>query len=142
MLFGIRSHDYHPEKGFAEPEEDSGMIGILGVFIPLFTAQKDWSLTSHYGLQNEQKMAQIFKKPTNWFEYCNLVSSDNCTTPDDFARYYPNKSQELLYYEEDQYRGYFRETERTKCKESEDCGGYFVNGKSVYSRNFDLFTFP
>ena len=116
------------------PDETNGMIGELGLFIPLHTAMKDWSLTSYHGLQNNRtKMAQRFGRPTSWFEYCNNVTNtDNCKVGDSVAKRNPgNKNEESSYFVSGLYNGYFRKDD---CNAYPDnCTGYFVNAPCTWS---------
>ncbi|CAB9531373.1 unknown protein [Seminavis robusta] len=69
-------------EGILEPPQSLGMLAQESWFVPKFTAQRDPTLLSYLGLQgddNRQKLADSFKRPTTWHDYCEEVSRDNCT---------------------------------------------------------------
>ena len=108
--------------GILDPPIALGALGIEGWFIPKFTAEQVPSLTSWLGLageQNRQKLAQTFKRPTTWLDYCSMISPDNCTTPDAFAQRPPEYEwEEESLFVDGQYTGYFLATERNDCSTS------------------------
>ena len=48
-------------------------------------------------------------------DYCDLVSPNNCTEPDDAAQRAPNEEELHRYYVADVYTGHFRATEENDC---------------------------
>ncbi len=118
-----------------------GQVGKLGFYIPAITASKDPTLLSHYGLKGESnraKLAETFKRPTTWAEYCEQVSETNCTQPDDFAKSYPPEGAEAKYFSSGSYEGYFRMLPQNNCTEFPDtCQGYMVAPPCGWSGNVD-----
>jgi hypothetical protein len=127
------------DNGVIDRASANGMVATSNFFVPAFTIRKYPSLAVFYGFQgdeNRKLLAELFKKPTTWKEYCELVSSSNCSIADRTAARYPNqRDSEGQYYEngkfyvEGLYQGYFRATEKNNCTESDgidDCHGYFV----------------
>jgi len=118
------------DKNIIEPSEGTGGIGELHWFIPKLLAEKDPTLMSYFGMQgekNRRKLAETFKRPTTWKDYCNIVSLDNCTTNDGIASRYPNNEEESLYFLDGLYKGYFRATEKNDCDANPDnCTGHIV----------------
>jgi hypothetical protein len=120
-------------KGSVLSMVSNGMIGGLGYYIPSLTAERDKTLTSFYGLrgdENRVKLADTFREPTNWVNYCEHVDLNNCTVPDDndIFRRYPNTRQEKdSYFVPDLYSGHFRVTDRNNCtKYPSNCTGHIV----------------
>ena len=91
--------------------------------IPKYTAQYDPSLLSYLGLGgneiNQRKVANLFKRPTTWKQYCEEVSISNCTIPDSTALRPPQDDTEYntYYVPGGLYNGHFRKTYKN------DCGG-------------------
>lgn len=110
-------------------EESNGMVGSIGIYIPLFTAKRDATLLHYIGLQNKtrEELATRFKTPTNWRDYCLLVSSDNCTNADNTSRRLPTTlEEEESFFVEDLYDGYFRIAESNNCTSNSACVGHIV----------------
>lgn len=129
--------DYAPaliKAGIIEQPHPVGELAREGWYIPLQTVLHDGSLLHWTGLvgeENRQKLAETFKRPLSFQEYCEEISATNCTVPDDVAIRYPkhlaNWSITELYskhwYEEelwryfvpDAYTGYFRYTDANNC---------------------------
>ena len=100
------------------------------MYITQFTVKNDPSLISYFGLRgpsNRKKLAETFKTPTNWGDYCSEVS--NCTRGDDVATREPSGEDEAKsYFFEESYTGYFRQLEENNCTIYPDtCSGNFVN---------------
>lgn len=73
-------------------------------------------------------MAQIFKRPTSWGQYCMLVSPNNCTEPDEVAARAPLGEETEKYFQEGLFTGYFRYTEQSNCTLHPDsCTGHIVS---------------
>ena len=129
-------------EGIIEPVDGCGQVGKLGWFVPGATARRDDSLVSYYGLQGEEnraKLAQAFKRPSTWYEYCEEVSIDNCTTSDDVAEHYPKTvAMAAKYFEGGLFTGHFRMLPENNCTEfPETCTGYIVGPICTWSTNVD-----
>jgi hypothetical protein len=129
-------------EGIIEPVNGCGQVGKLGWFVPGSTARRDASLVSYYGLQgeaNRAKLAQAFKRPSTWYEYCKEVSMDNCTTPDEVAEHYPEtEAKAAKYFEGGQFTGYFRMLPENNCTAfPKTCTGYIVGPICTWSTNID-----
>lgn len=114
-----------------EPPQSLNMLAQQGWYIPKFTAQRDPSLLSYLGMQgeeNRQKLADTFKRPQTWQQYCDHVSPTLCSTPDNHAQRAPNTTEEgRRMYVEDLYQGYFLATDQNNCTLHPDtCTGHFV----------------
>ena len=71
----------YEKEGILEPHHFLGVLGEQAWFIPKFTAERDPSLTSWFGLsgeRNRRKVATTFKRPTTWKEYCDQISTNGC----------------------------------------------------------------
>ncbi len=101
------------------------MVGNLGLYTTQFTVKNNSSLISHFGLRgaaNTQKLAETFKTPITWGDYCSLVS--NCTLGDDVARRKPlTELEKISYFVEDYYTGHFMKN----CTVNGTCMGFFAN---------------
>ena len=114
------------------PFRELGMLTAQKWYIPKFTALKDPSLTTIYGIagpNNREKLARTFKRPTTWKEYCDEVSLDGCSTDDGVAARPPSESEEDSMFSEGSYTGHFRFTKANICNElgSEPCTGHFAD---------------
>ena len=107
----ILSLDVSPSASF---------LYLLSRFIPKFTAESDPTLTSYLGMageHNRQKMAQLFKQPITFQQYCDEVSSSQCTdgTADGsggIANRPPKNDEEGgRFFVEDVYTGYFMDND-------------------------------
>jgi hypothetical protein len=130
------------QDGVIDSLDWSGQVGKLGWYVPEATARKDVSLVSYYGLQgeaNRAKLAETFKRPTAWYEYCEEVSATNCTEPDGVAQFYPEtEGQAAKYYEAGNYEGHFRLLPQNNCTEfPTTCTGYMVAPVCTWSTNVD-----
>lgn len=102
-------------------------------YVPQFTIQKDNSISSHYGLageDNRRKLAQTFKRPTTWKDYCQQISSNNCAEDDGVAKRPPAEdgSEDNKFFSSGVYTGYFRFTEKNDCNTYPDtCTGHFLD---------------
>lgn len=77
------------ENEVIEPPQSNGILGYQGWHIPKFSLEKDPSLVSYFGLmgeENREKLANTFGRPLTWGDYCNLVSSTNCSVADSVAK--------------------------------------------------------
>jgi hypothetical protein len=116
--------------GVIERPDTMGALGYAGEYIPIFTAAADPTLVTYLGLAGEQhrhKLAKTFLRPTTWKDYCEDVSTTNCTVADDYSSSYPPKREEGRYHMEEFYQGYFRATEKNDCKKyPTNCTGHIV----------------
>ena len=120
------------EDGVIDRPGLMGALGYQGLFIPRFTAEGDPSLLSHLGLkgeENRRKLAETFNRPTNWADYCALISSNLCAQADSTAQRAPMNDQEgSRYYVEGLYNGYFRKTDQNDCDaHPTTCTGHVVD---------------
>ena len=119
------------ESGSILPHEMNGVVGRFGLYIPYFTVNRDLSLLHFIGLsgeENRRKVAERFLTPTKFTDYCALVSSDNCTTVDDFAARGPFDDVEGdKYFIKGVYNGFFRKAESNDCElNPKTCVGHIV----------------
>lgn len=110
-----------------------GVIGNVNWFISQNTIKMDPSLSSYHGIQGEnarRKLAETFKRPTTWKDYCALVSENNCDGDDGVAARAPaaDGSEDDKYFVDGVYTGFFRATERNDCDANPtNCTGHFVD---------------
>lgn len=113
------------------PLRETGALGSNQMFVPRFTMERDPSLVTYTGLggeENREKLASVFKRPTNWKDYCNEVSQSNCASPDETAVRAPmDEVEEQSYFVEGLYWGHFRATEENDCVNNTDCTGSIVD---------------
>ena len=106
-------------RKIVEPPQALGTLGLETWFITKFTATLDPTLDSYLGLMgetNRQKLAETFKRPTSCYDYCNEVSSNNCTSPDSTAQRPPETTEENdQFFSEGNYIGHFRYTDYNDC---------------------------
>ena len=113
------------------PFRELGMLTSQKWYVPKFTAMRDPSLTTVYGLagdQNREKLARTFKRPTTWKEYCDEVSLDNCATDDGIAARPPSDEEDDSMFADGSFSGYFRYTAASNCTgfpNNETCTGHF-----------------
>jgi hypothetical protein len=126
--------EYRPYivRGTVEPPLGNGMIAQFNFYVPAFTAQEYPSLSIFYGLQgeeNRQFLSETFKRPATWKEYCDQVSTTNCSTPDATAERAPepDSDEESVYFAEGLYMGHFRATEKNNCTlNPTNCTGHII----------------
>jgi hypothetical protein len=117
----------------------NGMVGMGGFYIPAFTAKEHQSLVIYYALQgedNRQKLAQIFKRPTTWLDYCQQVSTTNCSRfpQDTTASRFPYPDEEDVYFAEGVYTGHFRATDKNDCETNPaSCTGHIISPPCQWS---------
>uniref|UniRef100_A0A7S4JDL3 Uncharacterized protein n=1 Tax=Odontella aurita TaxID=265563 RepID=A0A7S4JDL3_9STRA len=116
----------------------SGIEGEISMYIPKFVAEMDPSLVSSNGMSgesNRKKLADIFKRPTTWLDYCREVSSTNCTSSDGAAARWPSDpDEEGRYFVQDLYTGHFRATDENNCdKNPSTCTGHFVDASCEWT---------
>ena len=114
------------DEGKIDTVEGNGIVGEMGWYVPRFTAEKYPHLTSFHGLSNNrEELAEIFKRPTTWKDYCTEVSKNKCSTPDSVASDYPSTEENDFYYKEGLFTGYFRHTSQNNCTQFPDtCTGH------------------
>ena len=77
------------KNGIIKSLHPNGISGYSGWYTNKLSIDRDPSLASYSGLSgdiNRKKMADTFKRPTTWSDYCNSVSSTNCSVEDDVAK--------------------------------------------------------
>lgn len=123
MALGTQSSSEIREMVFEnilEPPQTLGVLGLETWFITKFTLKENPQFAIYLGLQgeeNRQLLAKTFKRPTTWVDYCTLVSTNNCSIPDNVTQRPPtwNTDEELQYYNEGNYIGHFQYTEDNDC---------------------------
>jgi 7 transmembrane sweet-taste receptor of 3 GCPR len=120
------------EEHVAEKPTAMGVLGNGGWYIPKFTAEYDPTLMTHFGLageNNRRKLAETFLRPTSWIDYCNEVSTTNCSQPDDVAQRGPDVvEEESMMFLKGVYTGYFRKTIENDCDTyPQNCTGNIVD---------------
>jgi hypothetical protein len=119
-------------ESIIEPATGMGTIGEEFWFVPKFTAERDPTLTSYLGLageKNRRKLAETFKRPTRWGEYCQGVSQLNCTEPDSVAIRAPIDSIEAdSFFVPPHYFGFFQNTSKNDCGANPlNCTGHIID---------------
>ena len=102
---------------------------LSNVVVTKFTAEKDPTIINLLGVQGDQnrrKLAETFKRPTTWQQYCEEVSPSNCTVADDVAQRAPmNEVENDRMHVSSLYTGYFRDTPENDCDLKPDtCTGH------------------
>ena len=120
------------KKKLIDPAQNIGSLGMETWFIPKFAVERDPTLVSYIGLQGDaqrQKMAQTFQHPATWQEYCETISSTNCTEPDDVAERPPeDESEGEKYFKAGVYTGHFRILDENNCtKFPTTCQGHIAD---------------
>mmetsp|Transcript_42195 Transcript_42195/g.101915 ORF Transcript_42195/g.101915 Transcript_42195/m.101915 type:complete len:969 (-) Transcript_42195:2251-5157(-) len=119
------------EDGQLDYLDGNGQIGKDSLFLPKFTAQEYPFAVTYHGLsQNRTRLAEIFKRPTTWADYCNEVSTNNCTMPDGVADKYPDEADMEKYFAANGYIGHFRATAENICttgSQNDTCTGHVVS---------------
>lgn len=122
--------DKAAEEGHIEYPSGNGMLSGSGWFIPDYVARDHPTFKSHFGLKDKRHtLAEIFKRPTTWGDYCSLVSTSECTDDDGVAASKPSSQEEAeSYFWDGQYTGHFRATEKNNCTLSPDtCTGAIID---------------
>ena len=107
-------------ENIIEPPQTLGVLGLETWFITQFTLEEHPQFAIYLGLQGEENrelIAESFKRPTTWLDYCTEVSANNCSIPDNVTQRPPqsNTDEEAQYYNEGNYIGHFRYTEDNDC---------------------------
>lgn len=120
------------DTGKVEPPQAMGVMGKEGWFVTKFSVEKDPTLVSFYGLQgsddeNRLKLAETFKRPTTWKDYCQLISTSNCTVDDGVAKRPPQDESEYdRMFVEGLFTGYFRSNE-CDLADLSTCSGHIAD---------------
>lgn len=110
-----------------------GALGHQGLYVPIFTGAKDPTLLTYLGLageENRRKLAETFLRPTKWKDYCEQVSTTNCTDGGDSTATRPPKheAEGNRFFVEGLFNGYFRATGKNDCdKNPATCTGHVVD---------------
>ncbi len=101
-------------------------------WMPKMYARQNPAMLTYFGLggkMNRAKLAEQFKRPTNWSTYCNAVSLDACKTADGIAARAPENDMEAgHYFVPGLYAGHFRATDENNCTANPDtCTGHITN---------------
>lgn len=96
-----------------------------------FTLEKDQSLATYIGMKgeaNRKKLADLFKRPIAFKEYCGL-SASRCSESDNVASRPPNSdgSEDEKYFIEGVYWGHFLDTDENDCEKNPACTGHFAD---------------
>jgi hypothetical protein len=81
----------------------NGVLGRAGLHVSKFTLQQYPSLAiwlGYAGGVNRRLLATLFKRPTTWSHYCNILSPCNCSVADGTAARYPEAKEESMYFSE------------------------------------------
>lgn len=103
-----------------EPPEGTGVVAKLGWFLPKYLAAQDPSLTHWLGLTgeaNRRRVAETFKVPTTFGQFCTEIVPHNCTVPTLFTSRPPRDDAEATkyYVPGGVFQGYFRMTPENDC---------------------------
>ena len=133
-VWGTQTHNLAAlqQDGMIESPMGLGMIGQQGWYMPKFAAQDNPTLLTYFGLaggQNRRKLAETFKRPTTWGDYCAEESPTKCELPDGIASRPPVDEVEAAMYFAgvSTFTGFFRFTEENDCDLHPDtCTGHIV----------------
>jgi hypothetical protein len=120
------------DQGIVEEPEGLGVVGQMNWWIPKFTAERDPTLLTYFGLageENRRKLAETFHRPTTWADYCNEESPTQCLEDDGVAQRAPLTDEEAgSYFDERYFTGYFRNTTENDCDTFPDsCTGHIAD---------------
>jgi hypothetical protein len=136
----------HILKDDIEPPQGVGILGTEAWYMTKFTAEEYPEFVSYHGMlqpDSRQKLAKAFKRPTTWGDYCQLVSSNNCTKPDEVALRAPADADEQdRMFVQGVYTGHFRYTEQNNCTlNNETCTGHIANYPCGWSSGMETNTY-
>ncbi|CAB9515293.1 Metabotropic glutamate receptor 1 [Seminavis robusta] len=119
-------------EGTLEPPTSYGIVGEEALYVTKFTLEQDPSFATYIGLKGDryrQKLAETFKRPLSWLQYCEQVSIDNCTTSNQVAQRPPKDETEAArYFVDGSYIGNFQYTDQNNCTLNNDsCTGHFAD---------------
>mmetsp|Transcript_2073 Transcript_2073/g.3676 ORF Transcript_2073/g.3676 Transcript_2073/m.3676 type:complete len:949 (-) Transcript_2073:159-3005(-) len=148
-----------------EPAQSTGFLGHETWYVTKFTAHEYPQLVSYHGLQkqeNRELLASTFRRPTTWKQYCEEVSVNNCTTPDETALRAPRneyeaekmfaKVKDIVVLDDDEneneeyynhkdvivYGGHFRYTDKNNCTLwPTNCTGHIANYPCGWRSNME-----
>ncbi|CAJ1968193.1 unnamed protein product [Cylindrotheca closterium] len=130
--------------GQLDNSDGNGQVEKLSWWVPKYTAVRYPFTVTHLGLsQNHHRVAEIFKRPTAWGDYCNEVSPNNCTVPDGVAEMYPNQDDAGKYFASG-YIGHFRATAENNCTgvvNNNTCTGHVVAPPCTWSTFIETQTY-
>ena len=114
----------------------SGVNARYGLYIPAHTIRKEPSFASYIGLQGEDKrelLANFFKQPTKWSDYCSLAES-NCEEGDEIAARNPTTEKEGgSYFVSGTFKGYFKKHNNPNCAIDPTCTGNIISPNCQWS---------
>jgi hypothetical protein len=119
--------------------EVSGSIGGYGT-ISWYTFERvialDPTLKSYHGFSNRIKIANLYKRPVSWYDYCITHAYGTCDSSDSFVTSKPSSKEEgSIYYKAGGYKGFFKGDNCTKNPTT--CTGYAVNAPCDWSTFMD-----
>jgi uncharacterized membrane protein YidH (DUF202 family) len=119
--------------------DGDGQVGKVSWYVPTFTVKRHPQVASFHGLSDHrEELARIFKRPTTWLDYCEQVSTNNCSLPDDFSERHPMEEERTQYFAEGYYTGHFRNTLQNNCTANPDtCTGHIVAPDCGWSTNVE-----
>lgn len=81
------------------------------------------------------RLADTFRRPLRWTDYCAEVSPDNCTTPDKVASRAPSTQDEgEKYFLGGEYTGHFVATDKNDCAANPaNCTGHMIDYPCTWS---------
>jgi len=126
-----------------EPPSALGVLGTEAWFLTKFTADEYPELVSYHGLvkpDNRELLANLFKRPTTWGDYCSQVEEANhCTTPNGVAERAPHNDTEAeRMFVPGLYTGHFRETPKNNCTMfPNNCTGHIANYPCGWMSNME-----
>ena len=117
---------------FTSPNSTPLSLHLTIFSVTKFTAQQDPTVLNLLGIAgdaNRRKLAETFLRPTTWKDYCDLVSPNNCTTPDDVAQSAPTSEEDYeRMFVDGSYTGHFRATDDNDCDANPDtCTGHVAD---------------
>ena len=144
------SNSHLKEKGRILPFESNGIVGGIGIYIPVFTAERHLTFTSFRGLKGEENreyLAKVFKEPTTWGDYCDFIDPLNCTSPNIednstsgliIAMRYPlTEDERSSYFVANLYQGHFQTNEKNNCTSNPECKGHIIAPPCTWSTFLD-----
>ncbi|KAL3930006.1 MAG: hypothetical protein SGBAC_011958 [Bacillariaceae sp.] len=139
----------HFDDGDIDYLDGNGQVGKISWYVAKKTAQDHVFTTNYLGMhEKREELAEIFKRPTNWLDYCHEVSMNNCSKPDGIALRYPVSDDEKFSYfaPNENYIGHFRHTQENNCTIVDEfgnstCTGHIVNAPCTWSTFMDAQTY-
>lgn len=130
-------------NGHIDQVNGDGQVGKISWYIPVYTARRHPEVASFHGMAGRrEQLAEIFKRPTNWGDYCLEVSPTKCQEPDGVASRPPEVGEEDKYFSDPEFIGHFRPTDSNNCTANPDsCTGHIVGAPCSWSTNIDAQTY-